>query len=333
MEQTRIKKTEYQYIKKTLQSMNSLYKKFKGNEKIENIKESIEFNEKKYEVVPIYETVIWYCKNKAHEYKPSTWRFYRSAFIFFATEEFLKNKINEEKLNKIKLLLKKTESGKKEFLPNRTSSKKSKYLNDKDLKLLIEEISKTKNKWKIATILWIQSGLISGLRPIEWQNVEINYNEKNQIILKVKNAKNTNQRSHGEYRLIDLTFLEEKEKNLIEKHIKISQGFYKNNLWKSYYEGCSNLLRYTSRNLWKKKEKYPTLYSCRHQFSANIKASGYTTEEVAALMGHASNKTAQIHYGKKRYGKSGKGPKPNKEDIKNVRIKNNNIFEFNNDKK
>ena len=45
-----------------------------------------------------------------------------------------------------------------------------------------------------------------------------------------------------------------------------------------------------------------TLYTARHQFSANAKSDGLSKEEVAALMGHASIYTAGEHYGKRRGG-------------------------------
>lgn len=330
--QTRTEKTEKEYIKKSLQSMSMVYKHFKGNEKAESVKYSVVFEEKKYIVIPLFETVVWYCKNKAHNYKSNTWRYYRSSFLYYAKVLLNEEKINNQKYEKIKELLEKTKSGEKEFLPERTSAKKSKHIKENDLKLLIEELRKSNNKWKVATILWIQSGIISGLRPVEWKNVEI-ITDNNVFLLNVKNAKNTNNRSHGDFRKINLSYLNEKEKEMIIKHTKIAKNFEKKGLWKEYYEGCSNILRYTTRKVLKNKKKFPTLYSCRHQFSANIKASGYTTEEVAALMGHASDKTAQEHYGKRRYGKNSKGPKVDKNDLENVKIKSKNYFSFDKEKK
>lgn len=44
-----------------------------------------------------------------------------------------------------------------------------------------------------------------------------------------------------------------------------------------------------------------TLYTARHQFSANMK-NILSKDQVADLMGHSSNETAGLHYGKKRSG-------------------------------
>lgn len=333
MTQTRSKKTEESYIKKSIELMHLAFNKNKENKSALSISMEITFNEKIFKVLPVFNTVLWFCKNKAHNYSPSTWRYYRSSFNFYAQSEFNAGRLKIEKLEKINEILSLTKSGEKSYLPQRTSAKKSKNLNEKDIIELILALESSKNKWAQATLLWIRSGVLSGLRPIEWSNVEIKEDENNNIFLIVKNAKNTNNRSHGVNRTIDLTFLTNKDESIIKKHVKLAKGFHGNDLWKKYYEGCSNLLRTLTRKMWPNRKKYPTLYTFRHQFSANIKASGYTPNEVAALMGHASDQTAQEHYGKKRYGKSGKGPKPNKEDLKNVKIKMKQNFDFKDKKK
>lgn len=328
MEQTRLKKTEEGYIKKSIESMSFALKKNDQNKNALAISKEVRFNGKVYKVLPIFNTVLWYCKEKAHNYSPSAWRYYRSAFNFYANNEFNHDRISKEKLTKIKDILASTKSGQKTYIPKRTSANKAKSLNEKDIKALLEKLVSSNNKWSTAVGLWIQAGIIAGLRPIEWSTVEINRDQKGKMFLVVKNAKNTNNRSHGENRTIDLSFLNSEEEKLIDNHIRVAKGFYENGLWKKYYEGCSNLLRIVTRKLWPKRTKYPTLYTFRHQFSANIKASGYTPEEVAALMGHASDQTAQEHYGKKRYGKKGKGPTPDKNDVKNVKIKTKQKFDF-----
>jgi hypothetical protein len=56
------------------------------------------------------------------------------------------------------------------------------------------------------------------------------------------------------------------------------------------------------RKRWPNRDSHITLYSLRHQFSANAKASGFTRLEIAAMMGHAVDDTAVVHYGRKRSG-------------------------------
>jgi integrase len=45
-----------------------------------------------------------------------------------------------------------------------------------------------------------------------------------------------------------------------------------------------------------------TIGSTRHQFRATLAKAGYSREEVAAAMGHAVVKTAETHYGPKKWG-------------------------------
>ncbi|OFA17009.1 hypothetical protein A4U49_04305 [Acidithiobacillus ferrivorans] len=51
-----------------------------------------------------------------------------------------------------------------------------------------------------------------------------------------------------------------------------------------------------------------TLYTARHQFSADMKKQGIGMRELAAAMGHASIKTASSVYGKARWGRSAVSP-------------------------
>ena len=67
-----------------------------------------------------------------------------------------------------------------------------------------------------------------------------------------------------------------------------------------------------------RKEKI-SLYSLRHQFSANAKMSGFTREEIAALMGHVVDDTATVHYAKKRSGHSVCMVMADPEEVKRIR--------------
>ena len=67
------------------------------------------------------------------------------------------------------------------------------------------------------------------------------------------------------------------------------------------YTSCRMRLRRVTLKLWSPKKKHPTLYSGRHQFSADMKNT-LSKKEIAALMGHGTDDTATVHYGKKRYG-------------------------------
>lgn len=318
--ETKTKTTKERYINNAIRIKKMCFKEaLLKNPKVAENKNEIKHEQDKIIVLNTLYTAGWMLKYHSKSYKPNTWRQYRASLIFFAEQELAKNKIKKETFEKIKTILNSTSGGDKKNLPDRTSAMKKKNINEKDFFIISDALKKSNNRWAKVTLIWLKAGILTGLRPIEWRTAQIN-NTKTEI--KVKNAKNTNGRAHGEHRIINLEHLSKEEISIVEQNLNISKQFEENQLWQSYYIGCSNILRYTSRKVLKNRKKYPTLYTGRHQYSANLKATGCSPNEIAALMGHSSDQTNQSHYGRRRYGKKGKvKPKANVNDLKNVNIK------------
>ena len=89
-----------------------------------------------------------------------------------------------------------------------------------------------------------------------------------------------------------------------------------------------------TKSLFPRRQKQPTLYTPRHEAAARWKAvyvnSATTDEErlrglaiVAALLGHATDETATIHYGRPRRGEGGSSrfpvPVPDAAEVARVR--------------
>jgi len=317
------KDTKIKYRKRAIQLMSKAYKEASNiKHKYINRSYQVKLNEKVYTCLHLLDTAKWAYHNWSQNLRKDCWRQYRASFIFYGEVLFKSKKISEKELNQIKEILRKTSGGDNKLLPSQTSSSKKKSISDDDLKELDLALAQSKNKWSNATRLWLRSGILTGLRPIEWSTAELIY-YNGDTILKVKNAKATNGRSFGEYRHLNLSHMNEKEIEMITQNLNTAKKFYKNNMWDQYYQGCSNILRYTFNKKFKSRRKRISLYSTRHQFSANMKASNCTKQEVAALMGHANDETAQSHYGKKRVGKNIVKPKISKKEIKKVVVKTN----------
>ena len=62
-----------------------------------------------------------------------------------------------------------------------------------------------------------------------------------------------------------------------------------------------------------------SLYTSRHQFVADAKRAGRSKMEVASLMGHSSDETATIHYGRRIQGRGESVPLPDPEEVARVR--------------
>lgn len=203
-----------------------------------------------------------------------------------------------------------------------TSSLKAKTVSDEDFAKLDRCLANKMKSYKTAGKLrsWIHAGLLTGLRPCEWENAEL-IDLDGAWELRLDNAKHTNGRAFAEMRTLRLEGVPPEEIRHIELHLQfIEENKAKGRLFKCHYNICREHLRVVCQKLWPRRSKRISLYTFRHQFAADMKAAGATFEEVAAAMGHSSTATATLHYAKKRSGDSrALRAKPSSEDVEIVR--------------
>ena len=170
-----------------------------------------------------------------------------------------------------------------------------------------------KSRGKITRSVWashlFRAILRFGLRPIEWRGSRFIYLEDGELALEVPNAKYSQGRAFGPTRtlIVDEKLLRKIDPLALESAVwltenahPLDEGTYEKIIkgvkdqMKIILKRCGTPCRLSRREI--------ALYSARHQFSSNAKDDGYTREEVAAMMGHASIYTAGEHYGKRRRG-------------------------------
>lgn len=259
--------------------------------------------------------VMWCIEHHLPNWGASTWRIYRSSYRHLL--QYLQkinspiiDWISESRLDETEVLLSSTKAMKKS--KKATSGMRMKTLHDADLNKLIDKCGEKtladndRYDWGRALILWLKSSLATGLRPNEWRTAEL-LEENGKLNLKCENFKHNDVRSYDTHRTIELTRLSKDNILAIKHHLEIVKGMLKYN--DDHYSGCRNLLNRLNKKLWPKREKKIGLYTGRHQFSANAKASESTTDvERAALMGHKTTRTSTEGYGKKRSGSNGLTP-------------------------
>lgn len=196
----------------------------------------------------------------------------------------------------------------------RTSGQKAKKLSKSDMNRLIFELQNSRSSFATATMLWFMAGYLTGLRPSEWGRAELRLDEKGRRILVVYNAKSTNGRSFGFERKLILSQLSEVEYTAVEQHSLRARREFDDDNFDDYYNGCRFLLLAINKRLWPKRGTHPTLYTTRHMFASDAK-SVFSRIEVAALMGHGSDKTAGLHYGKRRFARGGVKVEPSETDV------------------
>jgi len=267
----------------------------------------------------------------------ATWRYYKSSIIYY-----LESQIKHSEASN--MLKKAGNEGckDKDVIPlafKQTSARKKKSITEREETMIIDHLKRLGNKsfWALPTLAFFKATILTGLRPDEWTSVQYIEDEKHAPetmkntlpILKVKNAKSTNGRSHGEYRHLGLGDLGERELTYIKIQIQYT-NIALNKRWMTptgqaetfaeYYKSIQSCIYRTTRTLFPIAKKRPTIYSCRHQFIADLKHAKYTLEAIAALVGHATDETASEHYGKRRFGRKRSGlPTPNPEEVLKIK--------------
>jgi hypothetical protein len=154
----------------------------------------------------------------------------------------------------------------------------------------------------------INALLMTGMRPREVRTAKAEIRE-DRLILTVQNGKHDEdgQRTHGPERTLTFVDLHGDHRCSLLNTIRCAQAFDEE-AWDEELAAFQRLLRDTCNAQWKGSRRY-RLYSCRQQFAADAKLH-YASEPnglvmVAALMGHATDATATVHYAPAKSGRRG----------------------------
>lgn len=233
----------------------------------------------------------------------ATWRQYRAALVWYLERSAYAQAASYARSLDESPCLRKSQ---------RTSARKSKRLPEQRLTQLIEHLSVGRGQYDRAIGLWVLSNYYVGLRPEEWWTIEW----KEPRLLQVRNAKRSQGRTFGMHRTLALDTFSEQEMHVLHEFLAIVAA---HDDAQAFYLACCKRLWKINRKLWPNARRHITLYSGRHQFAADHKAAGLTRDELAALMGHGSNRTADRHYARRQFGRSRSTVSPAAEDVERVR--------------
>ena len=272
------------------------------------------------ENIPEKDFVDWLINDVRPSLLPNSWRVYRNSVISCIESEEEKDRLLKTK----SLNTKKTQSA---LYKPRT--KRDKGISDDDL-LLIEDwlINKSKSQYSKALLIWLKSTIATGLRPHEWLSARLETSDvvQGSIALVCVNDKSTKDqhgfmsskgysgsKTHQTERTIDLSHLEgtntlhliKTQIGIMEEVKSVIASGVEENFFDKFYTNLANTMNNCTRGCLGEREKYPTIYSARHQFASNVKANlkkqGTPTEKarriLAVLMGQGSPKTSTYNYG------------------------------------
>ena len=248
----------------------------------------------------------------------NTWHQKRAALLFAWTEqlETAQDRLSAEDLRAaIATLRAEPQTGAKRR-GEATSANKAKRVRDQDAERLLAVLDEHVGSWKwaAATAQWIRASALTGLRPSEWARAGL-IHENGATILVTFNGKLGNQRANGMTRRLQfdpanttpedlaaveahLAFLDQAR---LEHRLEAVQDEVKRTLRRANEVAFPDLKAQAAAGKTGGR-KAITLYSFRHQFSADAKKAGLTQAEVGALLGHASDATAGKHYARRRSG-------------------------------
>jgi integrase len=206
-----------------------------------------------------------------------------------------------------------------------TSSQKARCVDKNELIFLNEKLLKNSKGWGFHVLVFMSANILVGLRPSEWRHTTLLEIDGKRFLV-IKNGKNSNGRSHGELRHLDITNLNSEEFKWIEEQLLTMKYFVEDDYsWDIYQNGMRAALYRITRKYLSKRKRYPTLYCTRHQFVANAKAAGKSDIEIAAMCGHATDLTASIHYSKANKGSGNFSVEPDKLEMEKIRLVKPNI--------
>lgn len=240
------------------------------------------------------ELVLWFIETQETRVRPSTWRFQKAALL-----HVLENEFREDSEEAFFLLAKHTRAPGKP--PISAIRSKRKQLPGDDLGHLITEIQNSPSRYKGLTLRWLSQSLALGLRPVEVGTTREEVTPAGQVFIVVKNAKATQGRGLGPERRLGLSEFTQADQVRLRRFFAEMRDHHANGTFQKVYDNCRKLLQQACLRLWPRRRTTYSLYSGRHQFSANAKARG-DLSHGAALMGHKSDRTQVQNYGKRRHG-------------------------------
>lgn len=176
-------------------------------------------------------------------------------------------------------------------------------------------------------VMIMYSSIFFGLRPAEWFCADFSVDGRELVVTNAKFNSATG-RGFSTHRVILISDSMPKDvlegtRWLVEEIDKLGyKRSHPSDIDRALMESLANCLSRVYDNIIKcgvavksKNGHRYTMYTGRHQFSADAKKAGLSKIEIAALMGHASVDSAGKHYGKTRNGRNEIHVYPHPEDV------------------
>lgn len=250
--------------------------------------------------------------SRAHTLRPNTFSSYRSALIYWLNQQTQCPEVHQAMqaldANSPRNGFKGVKPGETATLYS-TRSQRKRTFKQKDFQKFIEELNArssqcNRRRAAIASSLmfWLQAGLATGLRPIEWEKAH--WHDKSKGVLFVYTAKAKHDASpilgsdyaYDPAQKTRLVNVDEDSIFCVDQHLlRVRMHMLQGQPFETYYNNVRTYLWNLNRKVFGR--NMFTLYMMRGQFAANMKGSGLKSDEVGELMG-CSPSVTRSNYGK-----------------------------------
>lgn len=233
------------------------------------------------------EAVSWLAGNKPR-WSRATWRKMRAAFLFWL------DKSPSRDMREAAMLLREETSDGCRKRGRTSSSLRIKNNSEQRFAAILQALAKMPGTVAAITRIWMILGDLTGLRPHEWCHASI-VEDEGKLLLRVRNSKNTNNRAHGTFRHLDISDIDTAMQNSIRLFAGSMAEIHHRGEYPRCYDACRKLLLRLNKRLYPYEQQRVQLYTARHRFTSEMKTR-FTLPEIAAMMGHATDRTATLHY-------------------------------------
>lgn len=192
--------------------------------------------------------------------------------------------------------------------PKRNAAKRRKAITGEEMAKLSHWLAHEAPTWGPLCALWLEAGVMTGLRPTEWQGATLQ-RINGSYVLRVHNAKQgAGNRQlvldmdgvEAGYRHVPLSHLTFEEIAVIRNQIQVVEQVREWGVWSKYYEGCRQVLYRANRAVFAGRGTTITLYSARHQYATGLKEGAMSEPLGGLLMGQRTGVTFGRRYGNGR---------------------------------
>jgi integrase len=260
----------------------------------------------------------WLIEKKRPGLAAASWRQYRASVVCSLKRLAVQRPVTAEPARAAIARLNATPPLPPDSGSNRTSARKAKRLSGQDLERIRTAAHAANHKDSDNLGDFLESSTLTGARPSEWPNARLQPSTVPGFRweLQFNCAKGGNGRSHSPRRTLRWIDLPPDLLTVLRRWMNTVDSAVAENRYEKLQKALGDLMYRISGNIFQRRKRCPTLYSPRHEAAARWKseymAGSATLEQrldgaamVASLLGHASDSTATIHYGRPHRGESG----------------------------